>query len=174
MANHGEMVLDRVDLHDHPIGTVRRRDALAPGVGFRVVHVLLFDEHKRLLLQRIASSHDRHPCDWGSSVAGYVRVGETYDQAARRKLHSELGVTSLDLRWIGKTVMFDEGARKFIGVFVGDVGNVRLRPNPADFAEHDFVALQIVEREIATRARSFTPTFESVVGFAFPRLQSTP
>lgn len=173
MASRGDMLLDRVDGHDRPIGTMHRKDALSSGAGFRVVHVLLLDGNGNLLLQEIAASHERHPGHWGSSVAGYVAAGETYEEAARRKLLEELGISPTSLRYLGKTSMRDETAEKFIGVFSADASGLVLRPNPADFQSVGRAPLADVEREVALNAKRFTDTFRQVLKFSLPLIEAT-
>lgn len=173
MPSRGEMVLARVDGSDRPIGTMRRRDALQSGAGFRVVHVLLFDESGRLALQEIASTHDRHPGFWGSSVAGYVQAGERYKEAAQRKLSEELGVEGIRLSYLGKTSMRDGASKKFICVFAAKVARDALTPNPDDFQGIDFVPVQDIRVQLTFRQRPFTPTLQHVFRFALPKVEET-
>ncbi|WP_373047643.1 NUDIX domain-containing protein [Vulgatibacter sp.] len=142
--------------------------------GFRVVHVLLRDRFGRLLLQQIAAEHDRHALQWGSSVAGYVQAGESYESAARRKVAEELGIAELPLRHLGTTSMRDGAATKFIGVFLGAIDEGSLHPNPSDFAAVDLVPLSDLQRELACGSRQFTPTFEQVFRFAWKTLAGAP
>lgn len=172
MASSSTTILDRVDAADRPVGTVLRRDALRPGVGFRVVHVLIVDEEGRVALQEIAPSHDRHPGWWGSSVAGYVLSGEPYEEAARRKLAEEAGLEAYPVEFVGTTRMMDKGATKFIGVFLAKAPRAALQPNPAHFQSVEFAPLGQIETELRQKARSFTPTFERVMRFALPHLKS--
>src|SRR5580692_4842 len=84
-AQHLDMDVDVVDGSDRVIGTGQRRHVLQQNAGFRVTHVFVFNRAGDLLLQQIAPGL-RHPGQWGSSVAGYLRAGEDYRQAAERKL----------------------------------------------------------------------------------------
>lgn len=172
MASSSTTILDRVDAADRPVGTVLRKDALRPGVGFPVVHVLIVDEDGKVALQEIAPTHERHPGWWGSSVAGYVLAGERYKGAAQRKLAEEVGLEAHPVELLGKTRMMDEGATKFIGVFLAKAPRDSLRPNPDDFRSVEFAPLCQLETELQRKVRSFTPTFEQVMRFALPRLKS--
>src|SRR5579884_4055272 len=98
--------IDSVDHEDHAIGTVPRGEVLRLGANFRTVHVFVFHE-ERLLLQRLSSLRERHPEHWGSSVAAYLHAGETYREAATRRLWEELGLEG-SLHRVGKTRMEDE------------------------------------------------------------------
>lgn len=172
MASCSTTILDLVDAADRPVGTVLRKDALRPGVGFRVVHVLIVDENGQVALQEIAPSHARHPGWWGSSVAGYVHAGEPYEQAAQRKLAEEAGLENYPVEHLGTTRMLDEGATKFIGVFLARAPRTLLRPNPEDFQSIEFAALSQLREELRRKSRAFTPTFERVIQFSIPRLDA--
>ena len=158
-----DMLIDTVDDQDNVIGTIKRSDALRQHANFRVVHLLLFNHEGKLLLQQLAYTRERHPGAWGSSVAAYVRSGESYRQAAQRRLLQELGITT-SLDDLGKTSMIDEASKKFITVYAGTTDG--------PFAyDHDHIA-QLDYREIAdvnalqaSGARTFTPTFLHVLNF---------
>ena len=157
--------LDRVDDTDQPVGQVRRRDVFRLGAGFRVVHLLVQDDRGDLLLQQVGASRERSPLRWGSSAAGYVHAGETYLDAARRRLDEELGLRT-PLTKLGAVRMPDDGATKFIELYGTSVGSAgpavvnepghieRIEPwTPAD-----------VERALADEPERFTETFPYVFG----------
>ena len=155
-----DMKIDVVDGHDSPIGEVIRRDVFRLHVNFRVVHVLVFNRKGELLIQQLGSTRQRHPRYWGSSVAGYVFAGETYQAAARRRISQELGIRNAILVSLGKFSMNDEGCQKFVGVFstIQD-GPFRIDNNHIDAVE--FVSLSGIHH---ARLR-FTETFLKVLDF---------
>ncbi len=103
-----EMVIDVVDQNDSPVGMIRRNEVFTRRANFRVVHDLVFNQRGELLVQQLASTRTRHPGYWGSSVAGYIFAGESYEAAARRRLGEELGIYGVPLNYIGKTSMEDD------------------------------------------------------------------
>lgn len=148
--------IDAVDAHDHPVGTVPRGDALEVGANFRTVHVFVFHDG-RLLLQRLAPTRERHPQRWGSSVAAYLHAGESYEQAAHRRLWEELGLRG-SVRRVGKTRMEDERSLKFVELYTLDDGPAWIR-EPDHIAELRYWALDDVDRIVAQAPECFTPTF---------------
>lgn len=160
----GEMLLDRVDEEDHVVGTVARKDIFRVHANFRVVHVFVFNSTGELLLQRLALTRERNPGLWGSSVAAYLFAGETYDEAARRRLSEELGITPQELRAVGKDTMHDQGSLKHIGLFTGTADG----PFTLDhehIAEVRFMTIAEIERQLARYPERFTPTFQEVFAF---------
>lgn len=133
-----DMLVDRVDNEDRVIGTVKRKDVFQLKANFRVVHFFIFNKRGELLLQQLGPEHPRHPGYWGSSVAGYVAAGETYEEAGRRKLSEELRISG-PFTNVGKTWMNDQGCKKFITLYTmkhdgpfqperGHVGQVKFLP----------------------------------------------
>lgn len=156
-------LIDRVDAADRPVGVVARKDALAEGANFRVVHIFVFNSSGQLLLQRLGQKRDRHPGLWGSSVAGYLNQGETYLQAAERRLREEL---KLDVPLIkhGATWMNDEGSRKFIDLYIATADNVQIgEPRHIDAVE--FRSLATIEEQLRQTPSEFTDTFRHLFRF---------
>lgn len=149
-------LVDVVDGKDQVVAARSRTQLLPTGANFRVVHIFLFNDQGDLLLQRIAPGL-RHEAMWGSSVAGYVYSGESYDHAAERKLNDELGI-SAGLQRIGKTSMIDNASTKFIS-FYQSVYNGPLHPDPAQISELAFEPLPGIIRQHQLGQRTFTPTF---------------
>lgn len=155
--------VDVVDLHDVVIGAVARPLLRSSSSNHRVVHVLARDAEDRLLLQRPAAALKK-PFQLGSSVAGHVRSGESYDAAARREFEEELGARPLDMGMLGKTWLDEGDVRKFIGVFAARA-TAPLRPDPVEVEE--VVALEIAEVRKMLRVRgALSPTFHRVFTYA--------
>lgn len=158
-----EMLVDTVDEQDLPTGVIKRSNALASRVNFRVVHLFLFNRLGALLIQQLAFDRERYPGAWGSSVAAYVASGETYEQAAQRRLPQELGITT-GLQLVGKTSMRDEGSKKFITLLTG-------RSDGPFSYDHDHIAnleyhtIPEIQMLRQSGTRPFTPTFLHVLDF---------
>ena len=155
-ASRLDALVDVVDGSDQVVATMPRRLLLPAGVNFRVVHVFLFNSQGELLLQRIALGL-RHETMWGSSVAGYVHSGESYEEAAARKLQSELGIR-VPLRALGKTSMVDNSSTKFISCYKSEYDGP-VAPDPDQISALRFESLPAIARERQLSTGAFTPTF---------------
>jgi isopentenyl-diphosphate delta-isomerase len=125
-----------------------------------VVHVFVVNQHDELLLQQISREHERHPLWWGASVAGYVAAGESYADAAARKLKSELGITKRP-KLVGKTQMRDGQSRKFISVYALRWDGP-MSPSASDFAAIRFLSLKQILRQPDALKLRLTPTFKHI------------
>lgn len=160
------MLIDRVDDHDHVIGRIQRSAVFNEKANFRVVHILVRNHAGDILLEKIAPGL-RHADAWGSSVAGYVKAGETYRRAALRKLEEELGIRAATLKPHGRSSMLDEGCKKFIAVYsVRHDGLFRFASSRATGLE--FLSIPEIVASYRARRRTFTPTFIHVLRHLVP------
>jgi isopentenyl-diphosphate delta-isomerase len=156
-------LIDQVDDANRPIGVVRRADVLSMHANFRTVHILLTNAAGLLLLQRLAPTRDRHPGQWGSSVAGYLFAGETYAAAASRRLREELDVNA-KLTSCGVVPVDDEGNTKFVGVFTGIAEHPRIA-DPEHIAAIEFRPVDAVEADLGAGLSTYTDTFVQVFAY---------
>ena len=83
-----------VDDEGHTLGSITRGEAhngsrtLHP-----VVHLHLFNSAGELFLQRRPAWKDIQPGKWDTACGGHVAFGETPEEALRREVREELGVT---------------------------------------------------------------------------------
>ena len=154
------MVVDVVDSNNVTISTARRGDLFTAKSNFRTVHIILHDDKNRIILQKLRPDHDRSPGRLGSSVAGYVATGETYEQAAYRKLQIELGAYLL-LDPAGDFMMVDHGCRKFVGVFTG-LSTAALRFDPNEIQSLLYMPATRLAGEMKTNPSGFTSTFQEL------------
>jgi isopentenyldiphosphate isomerase len=160
-------LIDRVDDSNRPVGTIPRDSALAEKVNFRTVHVLVFNSRHELLLQQLAPTRERNPLKWGSSVAGYLHAGESYEHAARRRLEEELGLLTL-IHSVGVTAMTDQDSTKFIGVFVTEADNAYIA-EPDHIARIQYRPVEDVVKEMSVNPEHYTETFRHVLTYWLSR-----
>ncbi|MGI8668076.1 MAG: NUDIX hydrolase [Jatrophihabitans sp.] len=159
-APAGTTLIDQVDGENRPIGLVRRGEVFDQRANFRTVNVFLTNESGELLLQRLALTRDRHPGQWGSSVAGYLFAGESYSAAASRRLREELDV-DVELASCGVIPIDDEGVIKFVGVFSGRAEQARIT-DPEHVAAIEFRPVAAIEADLEVGLSTYTDTFARV------------
>jgi isopentenyl-diphosphate delta-isomerase len=165
-----EMLVDAVNGNDVPVGVIARAELFQKHANFRVAHDLIFNSSGELLIQELERKRLRHPGYWGSSVAAYLFAGESYRDAAERRLAQELGVHNLNLEFIGKISMVDDGCQKFIGIFAG-LYDGRFSVDKEHIEEIEFLSLQQIHALCDSGTRLFTPTFLKVLEFYESRMQ---
>lgn len=87
-----EDYFDVVDEDDNIIGRATREDCHTTGKIHRGVHIFIFNSKGELLLGQRSMNKDLYPGWWGD-IAGHINVGESYEDAAKRELKEETGIT---------------------------------------------------------------------------------
>ena len=86
-----------VNEEDEVIGEATLQEILNKGLIHRIVHVLVEDEDGKVLLQKRGPNVATNAGKWDFSAAGYVDLGESYGDAAKRELAEELGLSGREL-----------------------------------------------------------------------------
>ena len=92
-----------VDRYDNVVGAEEKIRAHREGKLHRAFSVFVFDEDRRLLIQRRATGKYHSPGLWSNTCCGHPRPGESADGAAERRLSEEMGF-ACDLRRAFRTI----------------------------------------------------------------------
>lgn len=87
-----EEIFDVVDESDQVMDRRSRSEVHRLGLMHRAIHVLVFNRHGDVFLQKRSLKKDRQPGLWDSSASGHLDSGEDYDAAAVRELREEIGL----------------------------------------------------------------------------------
>lgn len=86
-----------VDEAGNVVGKATRRECHSGSMLLHsVVHLHIFDSQGRLYLQRRSMNKDIQPGKWDTAVGGHVDLGETIEEALRREVREELGITAFE------------------------------------------------------------------------------
>jgi isopentenyldiphosphate isomerase len=94
-------ILDIINMDDQVIGQATREDVYAQKHIHRIIHVIVRDSSGRQLLQLRSAESKYLPLHWSTAVGGHVHAGESYEDAARREMEEEIGITGSALREVG-------------------------------------------------------------------------
>jgi len=160
MKDNDNELFAEVDEEGNIIGKMTRGEAHNGNKKLHaVVHLHLFNSHGELFLQHRPSWKDIQPDKWDTACGGHVDYGEGIEEALRREVSEELGVSDLrGVEFMGKYVFESKRERELVYVhklvYDGEV-----RPSADELNGGRFFALE----EIADRMGKefFTPNFES-------------
>ena len=128
-----------------------------PAFDYFTVHCSIFNRKGEIYLQKRSRWKDRHPGQWDSSAAGHVNAGEQYDDAARRELHEELGITAAMER-ILKLPASQRTGQEFIWLYrARHDGPFQLARSEIEAGE--FFPPQIISAWIDAHPEEFAPGF---------------
>lgn len=109
--------VDRVDGQDRVLGQVTRAQMRAENLLHRSVAILCKNRRGQIYVQRRADTKDVFPGLHDMFVGGVVAAGETYDEAARREIAEELGITGGEPRYLFFTRYEGPHSRALIRVY---------------------------------------------------------
>ena len=81
-----------------------------------VVHLHVFNSKGEVFLQRRPEWKDIQPGKWDTAVGGHVDYGETPEDALRREVREELGITDFVPEYIDKYVYESKGEIELVYV----------------------------------------------------------
>lgn len=101
---------------DSVLGSIERSKAHLSQILHRAGMIFLARSDGKILLQRRSSSNKIFPKSWDSSSSFHVTFGESYEEAARRELEEETGV-SVPLKYLGKFSYHVPPENEIVAVF---------------------------------------------------------
>jgi isopentenyl-diphosphate delta-isomerase len=83
-----------VDAEDNPNGSMEKLEAHEKGTLHRALSVLIINSKKEILLQRRALGKYHSPGLWTNTCCSHPYPGEDPNEAAKRRLQEEMGMSS--------------------------------------------------------------------------------
>ena len=87
-------LFDTVDENDRKIGKATRERCHAENLIHRSVMFFVLDGKGRVLVTKRTEDKDFFPGYWSITLGGHVLAGETYEEAAKREIEEEIGLSS--------------------------------------------------------------------------------
>jgi len=157
-----EEIFDIVNERDEVVGQAPRGEVHARGLLHRAVHVLVFNAHEQIFLQKRSMTKDTAKGKWDSSASGHVDRGEAYDACAVREVGEEIGLKLAQPpeRILRIKACADTG-NEFVWVYrVASEGPFTLHPE--EIERGDWFAPEEVTRWLAERPEDFAPAFRLI------------
>ena len=123
-----------------------------------VVHLHVFNSKGELYLQKRPDWKDIQPGKWDTAVGGHIDYGETPEQALRREVSEELGITDFMPEWVGQYV-FDSRRERELVYVNRTVYDGEICPSKDELAGGRFWRVDEIRSAIGQGI--LTPNFES-------------
>jgi isopentenyl-diphosphate delta-isomerase len=159
-----EEIFDIVNECDEVVGQSPRSEVHRLGLKHRAVHVLVFNAHGQVFLQKRSMLKDTAKGKWDSSASGHLDSGEDYDACAVREVREEIG---LKLERVPERILRVEACaetgQEFVWVYrCESEGPFTLHPEEIERGE--WFAPEEIARWLAERPREFARAFQLIWG----------
>lgn len=123
-----------------------------------VVHLHIFNDNGDLYLQKRSIRKDIQPGKWDTAVGGHIDYGESVEEALRREVREELGVTDFSPIKITSYIFESAIEKELVNTF-RTVHNGPFNPDPEELDGGRFWAIDEILESIGKGI--FTPNFEN-------------
>jgi 16S rRNA (adenine1518-N6/adenine1519-N6)-dimethyltransferase len=148
-----------VDEEDNEIGTEYMMDAIKKGMVRRASRVYVFNESGQLLVQQ-RSKNVLKPLMLDQSAAGHVDIGETYEEAAYRELHEELGLENVVFELVETSFRTTDFYNAIYKVVVPN--NAHIDYDPKELNAVLWYDTEKLTKDMKAEPDKFTPAFKEV------------
>ena len=122
-----------------------------------VVHLHVFNADGNIYLQKRPEWKDIQPGKWDTAVGGHIGYGESPEEALRREVREELGITDFKAEFIDKYVF--EGSRERELVYVHrTIYDEPIHPSKSELDGGRFWTMQEIREAMGKNV--LTPNFE--------------
>ena len=146
---------EKVEAHKHPVPL------------HRAVSVIIYDkDHKEMLLQKRSFGKPTWPGFWSNAACTHPLSGESYKDAAERRLFEEMGVKT-DLNEVYKFIYkakYDSvwGEHELDAVFTGEYdGKIVIDPEEAE--DWKWMKIEDLVEDIKLNPNLYTPWFKMIL-----------
>ncbi|SFI74389.1 isopentenyl-diphosphate delta-isomerase [Kaistella treverensis] len=151
---------------DEILGVMNKMQAHENGILHRAFSVFLFNDKGEVLLQRRAAGKYHSPNQWTNAVCSHPRAGESYLNAAQRRLKEELGIMAeLTPKFhfiykadVGGNLFEHELDHVFTGIYNGE-----FQLNEDEVSEVRYISMEKLDEEMKANPEHFTEWFKIIL-----------
>ena len=122
-----------------------------------VSHLHIFNDAGELYLQKRSMTKDIQPGKWDTAVGGHIDYGETVEEALRREVREELGITAFTPQFITRYVFESAIEKELVNTF-RTIYNGEIKPDTEELDGGRFWSLEEIKSNLGQNV--FTPNFE--------------
>ena len=161
MFDNNEEMFPIVDEEGNITGTATRKECHSGSKLLHpVVHLHVFNDKGELYLQKRPAWKDIQPDKWDTAVGGHIDLGENAEQALKREVSEELGITEYEPQFVTSYVFESKVEKELVFVYK-TIYNGEITPSKEELAGGRFWGIQEIKENIGKEV--FTPNFEGEI-----------
>lgn len=122
-----------------------------------VIHLHIFNDAGELYLQKRSMNKDIQPGKWDTAVGGHIDYGETVEEALRREVREELGITEFTPQFMTRYIFESTIEKELVNTF-RTVYNGEIQPDTEELDGGRFWSMEDIKTNLGKNV--FTPNFE--------------
>lgn len=155
-----------VNAEDKPSGSMEKLEAHEKGALHRALSVLIVNSKKEILLQRRALGKYHSPGLWTNTCCSHPYPGEDANEAAKRRLQEEMGMSS-ELEFLFKFQYkcdFENGLieHELDHVFIGQTDDTP-HLNTDEAMAFKWISIENLEQDMLSRPENYTFWFKWII-----------
>ena len=159
-----EELLDVINEQDRVIDHKPRAVIHKLGLWHRGVHVFLFTQDGKLLVQKRSADRSTAPSMLDCSVSEHVKAGEGYLDAAKRGLKEELGLESIEITPLVRFRMeYGPNDNEVSTIYKGTLTNPNVQFDPVEISEVFFMSMDEIHAGIFNYENKYCPWFVQIM-----------
>jgi isopentenyl-diphosphate delta-isomerase type 1 len=163
-----EELLDIVDDNDHVIGQESRAVVHQRGLQHRGVHVFLFTDDGKMLIQKRSADRAASPSLLDCSISEHVKAGEDYHDAAVRGMKEELGVEGIEIERLTKFRMnYGVNDNEISELYQGVVHPELVQFDPVEIESVMYLSMDELRRMLEEDSQSLCGWFVEMLDLYF-------
>jgi isopentenyl-diphosphate delta-isomerase len=132
-------ILEVLDAKDRPFMLMPRKQALQQKLALKIVLVVIRDQNGKIYIHQRSKKKSTYAQTWAVSAAGYVKAGESFEDAALRELAEELSVISVKLKLAATARPSPDNDNSQIALFVSNPARLIINADPGEISSGMFV-----------------------------------
>jgi len=159
-------LLDIVNDKDIVTRQEMRSTAHQLGLQHRGVHVFLFTDNGKMLVQKRSADRAAFPSALDCSVSEHVKAGESYLDAAVRGMQEEMGVGGIKLKLLLKFRMnYGVNDNEISTLYEGVVDSAKVKFDPVEIEGINYYSINELQKMVKNDAGKFCGWFVELLNW---------
>jgi isopentenyl-diphosphate delta-isomerase len=142
------------------------------GLWHRGIHILIFNSDGKLLLPFRSPNKDKFPHTYDTSVSEHCKIGESYNEAARRGMKEELKIANPKLKLLGIFKIDCGTTDKMISAVYECIYDGKIEMNKKEIISIELKSVRELKEMLKNEPEKFAPWTKEILKWYLHQLSS--